>query len=223
MKNSKDWIRQPMVDEAADAFVATGEYDVSDVTAYQVGKALGCEPNGALHAKVRDWRRRRQDQTASSAIEVPTEAEAEFGGVLDRMTGESKAVFRRTIQQVGGEVERTMMPRVVDAERRRDAAEAETDKVLELWQKTEAELSDALLKIGELEQAAVEARLREERLIGRLEQRAADWATALRHGHRDGDLPEPIYHRAAPESSKVETAAGSVAGESSSGAITDAD
>lgn len=187
MKVSKEWVRQPMVDEAADGIVAAGKYGVVDVTAYGVSKALGCVANGSLHAKVRDWRRRRQDQAAASSIDVPPEAEAEFGNVLDLMTGEAKAVFRRTIQQVGSEFERSKTLRVVDAERRRDAAEAETDKVIELCLKTEAELSDAVQKIEQLEQALVEGRIREAKLTGRLEQLNADWANTLRHPNHDAE------------------------------------
>lgn len=107
------------------------------------------------------------------------------------MTGEAKAVFLRTIQQVGGEFERSKTLRVVDAERRRDAAEAETDKLVELWQKTEAELSDAVRKIEQLEQALVEGRISEAKLAGRLEQRNADWANTLRHPHHDAEQTAP--------------------------------
>jgi len=192
MKASSEWVRQPMVDEAADAIVAKRKCVIADVTAYQVAKSLDCEPNGELHTKIRDWRRRRQHEAAVTAIDVPPEAEAEFGGVLDRMTGEAKAIFRSTIQRVGSDFERSKTLRVVDAERRRDAAEAETDQVLELWQKTEADLSDALLKIGELNQALVEAKSREDRLTGRLDQRNADWANTLRYGHYDAEETGPI-------------------------------
>lgn len=191
MKDSKDWTCQPKVDETADAIVATGKYGVTDVTAYQVGKALCCEPNGALHAKVRDWRRRRPGQAVPSTIVVPPEAETELGDALDRMTGEVRALVTRMIQQVGSEFERSNSLRVVDAERRRDAAETETDKVLELWQKTEAELSDALVKIEGLEQELVAASSREAFLAGRLEQRNADWVTALRQDLRDAEHKAP--------------------------------
>lgn len=226
MRDSKEWVRQPMVDEAADAIVATGKYGVLDVTAYQISKVLGCEPNGALHLKVRDWRRRRQDEAASSPIDVPPEADTELGDALDRMTGEVKAVFVRTVQRVGSEFERSKTLRVVDAERRRDAAEAETDKVLELWQKTEADLADALLKVGELEQTAVEGRIREERLAGRLEQRNADWATALQQGLRDAPQTVPTDGAdgisAGPDTDPI-TVTESVANESSGEATGDAD
>ena len=88
---------------------------------------------------------------------------------------------------VGAEFERSKTLRVIDAERRRDAAETETDKVLELWQKTEAELTDALVKIEELEQKLIAASSRETFLAGRLEQRNADWVTALRQDLRDAE------------------------------------
>lgn len=191
MRDSKDWIRQPMVDEKADAIVAAGKHSVTEITAYQIAKGFGCSANPALHEKIRDWRRRRLDQAAASAITVPPKLEEELGDALDRMTAEVKAVFLGMSERLRGDVERSLMPRVVDAERRRDAADAETDQVLELCRKMEEEFSDALLKIDALEQAVLDGRIREERLAGRLEQRNADWATALRQGLRDAPQKVP--------------------------------
>ncbi len=51
MRNRKDWVRQSMVDEAADAMVAAGTHSLIDVAAYQIGKTLGCAANSELHAK----------------------------------------------------------------------------------------------------------------------------------------------------------------------------
>lgn len=191
MRDSKDWTRQPMVDEKADAMVAAGKHSVTEVTAYQIAKGFGCSANPALHEKVRDWRRRRLDQAAASAITVPPKLEEELGDALDRMTADVKAVFLGISERLRDDVERSLMPRVVDAERRRDAADAETDQVLELCRKMEADFSDAVLKIDVLEQAVLDGRLREERLAGRLEQRNADWATALRQGLRDAPQKVP--------------------------------
>jgi len=120
MRDRKDWIRQPMVDEKADAIVAAGKHGVTEVTAYQVAKALGCSPNSALHEKVRDWRRRRLDQAVASATNVTPKGEEELRDALDRMTAAVKAVFPGISERLRGDDERSLMPRVIDAERRRD-------------------------------------------------------------------------------------------------------
>lgn len=224
MTSSKDWVRQPLVDKIADEFVTEGKFTIDTLTAYQVAVRIGCSANPSVYEKFRDWRaRRRQEQAASATTEVPPEAEAEFDELLGRVTGEAKTLFRRTIQTVGNDLDRSKTSRVIDAERRRDAAEAENDKILELWKKTEADLSAALIRIEELEQTVAAGLLREERLMGRLEQRAVDWVTALRHGQRDAEPPEPIDRRDGPKPSTAKTVNGPVGGESSSEAIGDAD
>jgi hypothetical protein len=225
VKESENWTRQPKVDEAADAIVATGKCGVIDVKGYQVAKALGCEPNGELYTKVRDWRRRRQDQAVLSTIVVPPETEAALDDALGRMTGEVKALVIRSIQQAGSDFERSKTLQIVDAERRRDAAEAETDNVLELWQKTEADLSDASAKIEELEKKLVAASSRETFLAGRLEQRNADWVTALRQETRDAEHRVPSYAPdvAIPNPGAVPvTGIDSVANDASGGSTDDA-
>lgn len=224
MTSSKDWVRQPLVDKVADEFVAEGKFTIDTLTAYQVAVRIGCSANPSVYEKFRDWRaRRRQEQAASVTTEVPPEAEAEFDELLGRVTGEAKAIFRRTIQTVGNGMDRSKTPRVIDAERRRDTAEAETDKILELWKKTEADLSAALLRIEELEKTVAEGLLREERLKGRIEQRTVDWVTTLRHGQRDAEPPEPIHRRDGTKPSTATIATGPVADKSSSGAISDVD
>lgn len=223
MKVSKDWVRQPMVDEAADALVVPGTCNVADVTAYQVGKALQCAANSALHAKVRDWRRRRQTEATATQIAVPPRAEAEFGGMLDQMTADAKALWLRTIESVGSEFDRSKTLRVVDAERRRDAAEDETDAILKQWEKTEAELCDAHGQIDQLEKALSAGVLREERLAGRIEQLAADLAATLRRGEPDAEPGTPINRVAETSPLDTDAAIRPVTAESGGATAFDAD
>ncbi|MDE1914895.1 MAG: hypothetical protein KGJ57_00080 [Sphingomonadales bacterium] len=170
MKESKEWVRQPMVDKAADEIVATRGCAVTEVKPYQVAKHLGCEPNISLYAKVRDWRRRRLDEAGTADIEVSPAVEAGFRAILDRQNAEATDHFMQTVRQVGGDLNRAAMLRVANAERRCDEAETETAEVLELCQKAEEELADANVKITALAQALADAQRREDHLRGRLEQ-----------------------------------------------------
>lgn len=141
-----------------------------------MAKHLGCEPNGALYAKVRDWRRRRQEELGLAAIDVPPGAESGFRAILDQLTADATDHFVRTIRLVGSDIDRSAALRVTDAERRRNEAQAETAEVLELCQRAEAALAAAMARIGALEQTLAEAQRREDVLRGRLEQREADAA-----------------------------------------------
>lgn len=176
MKDSNGWVRQPMVDKAADEIVAARGCTPAEITPYQVAKHLGCEPNGALYAKVRDWRRRRQDEMGLAAIDVPPGAETEFRKMLEQLTADATDHFVRTVRMVGSDLDRTAALRVADAERRRVEAEGETAEVLDLCQKAEADLAAATARIGVLEDALAQAQRREDILRGRLEQREADAA-----------------------------------------------
>jgi hypothetical protein len=184
MKNRNEWVRQPMVDKAANEFVAEGK-QLGDITAYQVAKRLGCSPNSEIHKKFYDWQRRRQEEAGPSPVDVPSSAEAEFEAALNRLTVEAKVVFSRSVRLIGGEINRTKTLIVADAQHRCEVLEAQKAEMLEYWGKTEAALSTALNKIEEMEKTAAEAQRREDRLIGRLEQRNSEWAKSLGHTLRD--------------------------------------
>lgn len=178
VKESNEWVRQQQVDKAADEILADRQCDVSEVKAYQVAKRLDCDANGAIHAKVRDWRHRRRAEMETAAIDIPPGFQAQFRGILDRMVMEAGDHFVRAVRSVGGDLDRSATLRVTDAERRRDEAEEETAEIVELCQKTEAKLADAHTRIAALEQALADAQRREDTLRGRLEQRQADAAVS---------------------------------------------
>ena len=183
MKESNEWIRQPMVDKAADEIVAARGCTPAEVRPYQVAKHLGCEPNSSIYDKMRDWRHRRQDEAQAATIEVPPAAEAEFRATLDRLMAEAGDHFVRAVRMVGSALDRAAALRIADAERRRTEAEGDAAEVLDLCQKAEAELAAANIKIGVLEKELAVAQRREDNLRGRLEQREAD-ATRLAAAER---------------------------------------
>jgi hypothetical protein len=178
MKPSSEWVRQPMVDEVADAIVAGGKVTLATITAYQVAAKLDCDANPSLYAKFRDWRARREAETAPATIDVPPEIEAGIRGIFDRLSGEGITACLDAVRTVGSNLDRVAMLRVTVAERRAEIAEAEVTTVLVLGEKAENELRAANIRIGELEQALAEAQRREDRLTGRLEQCEADLAAA---------------------------------------------
>ena len=196
MKNSDAWVRQPMVDKAADEDIAARGCTPAEVTPYQVARHLGCEPNGALYAKVRDWRRRRQDEMGLATIDMPAGAEGDFRAMLEQLTTQAVDHFVRTVRMVGGDLDRTAAMRIADAERRRVEAESETAEVLDLCQKAETDLAAATVRIGTLEDALAQAQRREDVLRGRLDQREADAA-----GHDTTAGPEKIVAAEAAEPS----------------------
>lgn len=180
MKNSSEWVRQPEVDQAADAILAEGKTTLETITAYQVGDRLDRSANPSMYAKFRDWRSRRRAEAEPIAVDVPPEAEANIRAIFMRLTDEGVDACLGAVRVVGGNLDRVAMLRIGDAERRADKAEAETADVVAIGEKIEEALSAATTRIDELEQLIANAQRREDRLTGRLEQREADLAAALK-------------------------------------------
>lgn len=187
MKNSDDWATQDKVDEAADAIVAEKGCSISEVRGYRVAKALGCDPGGALYERVRDWRQRRKAEIGATVIEVPPVAEAAFRAFLERMAAEAMAAFIQTVRSVGADIDRAAALRAVDGQRRASQAEDELEEVVTLWRTVEAEVVSARAQIKHLEQALRDAQRREDRLLGRLEQRDADFDITAAKGEAKDD------------------------------------
>lgn len=170
MKESNEWVRQPMVDKAGDELMAQRGCDLSQITPYAVAKHLGCEPNGQLYKKVYDWRKRHLRQSCAGPIEIPPAQAAEFRGAIDRFTADIYDQFTRVVGVIAGELDRTASQRVSDAEKHQSEAEAETAEVLELCADAEAKLAEAQAQIRAMSASLDEAQRREDRLLGRLEQ-----------------------------------------------------
>lgn len=171
MRDSHERGHQAMVDKAAGEVVAAIGCIPAEITPYQVARHLGCEPNSALYARVRDCRRRRQEKMGLATIYMPAGAETEFRAIFEHLTRPGVGHFVRTVRMVG--VDRTAVMRVADAERRRVEVESETAEVLDLCQMAEVGLTVVTVRIVPLEDALAEAQRREDMLRGRLEQREA--------------------------------------------------
>lgn len=191
MKESNEWVRQQMVDEAADKVLQQRGCDVTEIKPYWVAAELNCNPNGALSAKVYDWRKRRLAERAVQTIEVPPEAEAEFRSILDRVAEDAMGGFLRTVRTVGSDIDRSATLRIADAERRRDQAEAELMDLVQLCQKAEEQVLTLEKRASELEEQLQDLRGREQRLLGRLEQQEAN-ARPVGHQPAAAASPEPI-------------------------------
>lgn len=180
MKNSDEWASQARVDEAADAIVAQTGCSISDVRGYRVAKALNCSAGGELYDRVRDWRGRRHAEAAVTMIEVPAAAETAFREFLERASAETMAMFIQTVRSVGTDLDRAATLRTADGDRRAAEAEKELGEVVKFWRAVETDLAAAQARIAALEQALRDAQRREDRLLGRLEQRGVDAASDTR-------------------------------------------
>lgn len=174
MKDSSEWVRQKMVDKAANETVAERKCGIAEVKPYWVAKKLGVDPNGDIYDKVYDWQRRAEAENASSSVEVPAEAETAFRNNLEHFAAEAMAAFIRAVRSAGGVIDHAAGLRVADAELRASRATSARVDVLALCRQAEADRDNARARVSELEAELAAAQRREERLIGRIEQREID-------------------------------------------------
>lgn len=173
MKKSSDWVRQPALDKMLDQLVEERGCTPAELIPYDAGQALGIETSGEFYKKVRDWKQRRAAEHDVPVMEVPPHVQADFRETVDRFAGEAMTSFLRAVRGVGGDLNRVATLRVADAERRAEDAQAEVNGLLDHWTAAEADRDAALARVAELEQAAADARRREEALTVRLDERDA--------------------------------------------------
>lgn len=173
MKKSSDWVRQPDLDKMLDQLVEERGCTPAELIPYDAAKALGIEPSGEFYRKMRDWKQRRAAECDAPVMEVPPHVQAEFRETVDRFANDAMADFVRAVRLIGGDLNRSAMLRVADAERRAEDARAEVDGLLDHWTTAEAERDAARNRVAELEHALADTQRREEALIVRLEERDA--------------------------------------------------
>ncbi|MGK2908823.1 MAG: hypothetical protein ACSLE1_03345, partial [Sphingobium sp.] len=83
-------------------------------------------------------------------------------------------ILRRTVRMVGSGIDQAATLRITDSERRADQAEADRDEVLVLCRQAEDKCIAMGTRIADLEQQLEQVRRANDRLLGRLEQRAHD-------------------------------------------------
>lgn len=189
MKDSSEWVRQSMVDKAAKDVIAARGCTVAELKPYWVAKKLGVDPSGEIYDKVYDFQRRIEAECTASAVEVPVEAEAALRNGLEHFNAEVMAIFMRAVRSAGGAIDHAAGLRIADAEMRASRATSARVDVLALCRKAEADRDAAREQANQLRQELTEAQRREERLLGRIEQREID-ATGGRAPDPDAVEPE---------------------------------
>lgn len=132
MKKSSEWVRQPGLDKMLDQLVEERGCTPAELIPYDAAKALDIEPSGEFYRKVRDWKQRRAAECDAPVMEVPPHVQAEFRETVDRFANDAMADFVRAVRLIGGDLNRSAMLRVADAERRAEDARAEIDGLLGL-------------------------------------------------------------------------------------------
>lgn len=170
MKGSKDWIRQDMVDQAADEYVAANNCEPRDLTAFRLSKILGCHPNKALHDKVNDWKRRRGETPEEAGVDLPAGVEAAFKAYMDQVAVEATRSLVRSAREVAVAIDRAANLRVSDAQRRQRDSENELAELLQAVEEAHTENDELRASVEALKGALEEAQRRTDRLLGLLEQ-----------------------------------------------------
>ncbi|MET3710779.1 hypothetical protein ABIC65_001481 [Sphingomonas trueperi] len=170
MKGSKDWIRQEMVDQAADEYVAANNCEPRDLTAFRLSKILGCHANKALYDKVNDWRRRRGEAAEEAGVDLPAGVEVAFKAYMDQVAVEATRSFVRSAREVAGAIDRAANLRVSHAERRQRDSESEFAELLQALEEAHGEIDELQVSVEAMKEALAEAQRREDRLLGRLDQ-----------------------------------------------------
>lgn len=173
MKKSSEWVRQAALDKMLDQLVEERGCTPAELIAYDAAKALGIEPSGEFYKKFRDWKQRRVAERDAPVMEVPPHVQADFRETVDHFAGEAMTAFLRAVRVIGGDLNRTAMLRVADAERRAEDAQAEVNSLIDHWTEAEAKRDTATARVAELEQALEDAQRREDVLTARLEERDA--------------------------------------------------
>lgn len=177
MKDSSEWVRQEMVDKAANEVREERGCTIGEVKPNWVAKKLGVNASGEIYDKVYDWQRRAEAEGAVFEIEVPAEVLAARRAALERFVDEDIADFTRAVRLAGGAIDHAAGLRIADAELRANRAISARVDLLTLCREVEAERDTARAQVAELRKALAAAERREERLLGRLEQREIDEAS----------------------------------------------
>lgn len=208
MKKRDDWVRQAVLDKKLDQLVQDRMCNPEDINIYDAAKAFGMEPNGSFYQKVRDWKRRRIAERSQHEVDVSPQALTEFRKAIDAFSEEATNHFLRELRKASSDVHGAASLRVAAAERRTEEEEAVAKEAIDSWMKVE-EYRDALQqRIEDLERELEEARSREERLLGRLEEchaimqaqeAEAKAGKAKGPDEREGSKPQVAKHPSAPE------------------------
>ncbi|GAL99311.1 hypothetical protein [Sphingomonas parapaucimobilis] len=169
MKKSEDWLRPNVLAEKLENLVKSGQWK-PDGCINKAAALLGVEPNGLFYKNVRLWVAAGAERDAPPALEVPPEVRAAFESLFDRFTADGMNTLLSAFRDTVNAIHREASLRIATAEQRVSRSEAEVSTLMERWIKTEQERDNARAESNQLRAQLDDARRREDRLIGRLEQ-----------------------------------------------------
>ncbi|WP_322965476.1 hypothetical protein [Sphingomonas fuzhouensis] len=169
MKKSKDWLRPNVVAGMMEGLVKSGRWKPGD-SIFEAAVLLGVEPNGGFYRNVKLWLAAGAERAAPPALEVPPEVRAAFQGLFDRFTADGTKTLLGAFSDTVNTIHRDASLRIATAEERLNRSEAEVKMLMDRWIEAEQERDAAQSQSDQLKAQLDDARRREDRLTGRLEQ-----------------------------------------------------
>ncbi|OMJ32218.1 hypothetical protein BSZ14_09285 [Sphingomonas sp. Sph1(2015)] len=199
MKKSKDWLRPNVVAGMMEGLVKSGRWKPGD-SIFEAAVLLGVEPNGGFYRNVKLWLAAGAERAAPPALEVPPEVRAAFQGLFDRFTTDGTKTLLGAFSDTVNTIHRDASLRIATAEERLNRSEAEVKMLMDRWIEAEQERDAAQSQSDQLKAQLDDARRREDRLTGRLEQLSfqSDKPAITKSGEVDlgaGDQPPAAIER----------------------------
>jgi hypothetical protein len=169
MKKSEEWLRPNVLAGKLENLVKSGQWN-PDGCINQAAALLGVEPNGLFYKNVRLWKAAVAEKDAPPALEVPPEVRAAFQGLFDRFTADGMNTLLTAFRDTVSAIHRDASLRIGTAEQRLSRSKAEVEMLTDRWIEAEEERDAARTQSDQLQAQLNDARHREDRLLGRIEQ-----------------------------------------------------
>lgn len=169
MKKSKDWLRPNVVAGMMEGLVKSEQWKPDDCI-LDAARLLGVDPGGGFYKNVKLWLAAGAERDAPPAIEVPPVVRTAFQGLFDRFTTDGMNTLLSAFRDTINTIHRDASLRIATAEERLNRSEAEVRMLMDRWVEAEQERDAAQTQNDQLTAQLDDARRREDRLIGRLEQ-----------------------------------------------------
>ncbi|WP_394648024.1 hypothetical protein [uncultured Sphingomonas sp.] len=169
MKKSEDWLRPNVLAEKLEKLVKSGQWK-PDGCINQAAVLLGVKPNGLFYKNVKLWLAAGAERDAPPALEVPPEVRAAFESLFDRFTADGMNSLLNAFRDTVTVIHRDASLRIAMAEQRHTRSETEVNMLTDFWIEAGQERDAAKTQINQLRAQLDDARRREDRLTGRLEQ-----------------------------------------------------
>lgn len=171
MKKSDEWNTQDKLDKKLDELIEQLKIKPGELGIYQAAKLLDVSPSGPFYMKLRDWRERRVAEIDKPLLEVSPMAKVKIEGLLHEFTTSVTKAYLDEIRAVSGDLDRAANLRVADKDQRLEAEKHQSQEIIELWIKSDAEVASLHERITDLEKKLAAALREIDQLTGRLMER----------------------------------------------------